>query len=615
MERKARAATLSGVILLVIAGAMVLVNVLAYAKNHRFDQTKNERFTLSKGSGRLVSQGLSENMAVTLYVTRGLPKTDLFVEDLVNLMGEYEAASKQPDGTFRLNYVVVEPKTDEERAEAKEAGLQELALGESSETGDQATIAQGYMGIVFEYGSEKEVIPVLSPDQTQGLEFWITNKIREIRDRADNKYQKVGVIVKDGIKITDANLVPPQGGRPGPNIKAILSQALPFYKVEDVDLQNGDAEIDKELRGVIVLQADKDWTEKELARIDQFMMLGDKALLVVAGAVNMKASDAGMKANLSTRGLEKLLDGYGIEMKKEAVVDFGAQVRIPVQNQAGRLDWITAPGVLQLQHDDGAEEDEQTLDNSFAGFFRLEELAFPYPSTLVPHPEKQPGAKMKVVARTTKTSTIETGETLDMSLRKDAKPEGDSAQRAIAISLEGKLKSAFNGNAPEGIEIAAEAPSDGRVLVISSAQFLANPFARAGNPPPMPPQMQMMGMMGGDRQLQMIAVPYARQFLTSTILSFKNLLDWMSGDQDLLAVSAKLLGDPNLKYADVPDPDYEPDDTDEQRKKKHDEWRQGRKELQQRVQWSLTLLPSLVFMIFGIVRWRWRESNRASVKL
>ncbi len=610
MEKKQRAATLSGAVLLIMAAALVLVNMIVYTQSWRADMTKNERFTLSKGSGRLVSQGLKEQMLVTLYVTRGLPKTDLFVEDLINLMSEYEAAS-----AGKLKYVVVEPKTDEERNAAKEAGLQEAAFGEGSETGDTATISRGYLGVVFEYGSEKEVIPILSPDQSQGLEFWITTKIREIRDRADDQYAKVGVIIKEGIKLSDANLVPPQGGRPGPDIKGILQQAMPFYKIEDVDLEGGEAEIDETLKGVIVLQADEDWKDKELARIDQFLMKGDKSLLVIAGAVNMKASDASMKAELSLRNLDKLVSGYGIEMKKAAIMDLSAQMRIPVQNQVGNMEWITAPGVLQLQHEDGAEGAEQPLDDSFAGFFRLPELSFPYPSPLGVLPDKQPNATTKVVARTTEYATIVETESVDLSLTTTTKPAGEQARRDIAIVVEGPLKSAFAGSPVEGVEIPAESAAPSRVLVVSSPQFLANPFARAGNPPPMPPQMAMMGAMGGDRNLQAIAMPYARQYLTSTILAFKNLLDWMSGDQDLLAVSAKLIGDPNLSYTDVPKPKITPEDSDEAAAKKLEDYKQGRQTLQNKVQWSLTLIPPLLFAAFGFLRWRSRESGRERVKI
>jgi ABC-type uncharacterized transport system involved in gliding motility auxiliary subunit len=611
MERKQRAASLSGIYLAIVALALIAANWLAYGLNARLDATKNERFTLSVGSARLVREGLNEKMLVTLYVTRGLPKTDLFVEDLVDLMKEYEGASNG-----KLEYVIKEPKTDEERQEAKDAGLQEAAFGEGSETGDQATITRGYMGMVLEYGSEKEVIPMLHPDQTQGLEFWITNKIREIRDRADDMYQRIGVITKEGIKITDSNLVPPQGGQPGPSIKGILEQALPFYKIEEVDLQGGDAEIDPEMRGVVVLQADEEWKDKELARIDQFLMRGDKALLVVAGAVNTKASDATMKADLDLRNLDKLLTGYGIEMKKDVVVDWNAHMRIPVQNQLGKIDWIGAQAVLQLQHDDSAEEDEQTLDNSFAGFFRLDELAFPYPSSLATHPEQQPEAKFKVVARSTPSATLETESVVSLGLDAKWTPKGEPGQRAIAVNVEGKLKSAFGDKAPEGVEIPKESASESRILVISSPMFLANPFARAGNPPPMPPQMQMMGAnFGGDPNLQAMAMVYARQYLTATILAFKNLLDWAANDKDLMAVSAKLLGDPNLSYADVSKPDIKPDDSEEVTNRKLEEYRQGRLSLQRRVQWSVTLIPSLLFMGFGIFRWRMRESNRDKVTL
>lgn len=612
MERKAKAATQTGFYLAIVAAILVAANVISLSLYKRFDMTKNERFTLSKGSAHLVREGLKQDLQIDVYVTRGLPKHEAFIQDLTDLMNEYEQASNG-----KLRYAIIEAKTDEQRAAAKEAGLQEAAFGEGSETGrDQATITRGFMGIAFKYGSEKEAIPMLSPDQAQGLEFWITNTIREIRDKADGIETKIGIVTgKDEIKLSDANLVASQGGRGGPSMRALLEHHFPFYKFEDVDLKDGDNEINKELAGLVITQPGKELTEKELRRIDQFLMLGNKALAVFAGAVNLKASDASMKATLNTWGLEKLLDGYGVEMKKEAILDWSRSMAIPVQTQTGQLLWFRAPGILQLQEDSRFDENEQILDSSFPGFFRLPELAFPFPSTLVPHPEKQPEATMKVVARSTPKTTVDTSENIDMKFSADWKPTGEYAQRAIAVAIEGKLKSAFGGQEGLGISAPAESADRGRILVVSSSQFLANPFARSGNPPPMPPQMQMMGGMGGDEDLQMLSQSYAQKYLTATILVFKNTLDWMAGDSTLLAATAKMFSETNLTYADIERPKQEAMDDEATLAKKAEEYRSERKNVQQRVQWTLTILPAALFAAFGLVRWRRRESARENIKL
>src|SRR5262249_53551119 len=296
------AAAETSVYLAIIAAILVVVNVIAYVGIHkRIDVTKNERFTLSQGSGRLV-KSLKGQMHIDAYVTKGLPKLDAFVRDLPDLLKLYQRA-----GGANFDYSIIEAKSDDQRQAAKEAGLQDVAFGEGSETReDQASIAQGYMGLVFKYGSEKDKIPIIQPDRADGLEFWISNKIREIRDKADNIKHKIGVISgKDEIKLSDTNLVPPQGQRGGPSIKGIVDQAFPFYKIEDVDLKDGGTEINKELDGLIITQPGKDFTDKELRRIDEFLMQGNKSLAVFASAVNLKQGDASMKGTLSTHGLDK----------------------------------------------------------------------------------------------------------------------------------------------------------------------------------------------------------------------------------------------------------------------------------------------------------------------
>jgi ABC-type uncharacterized transport system involved in gliding motility auxiliary subunit len=613
VEQRRKVAAQTGFYLLVVAAIVVVVNMLSSKASQRWDVTKAERYTLSQGSGRLI-QSLKTPIQVDAYVKTGLPQLDAFVRDLTDLLKEYERAGK---GKFK--FTLIEPNTDELREQAKEAGLQEQPFGEVSATGeDQASIAQGYLGLVFKYGSEKAVIPQLFPNQTDGLEFWITNKMREIRDKADNVKHRIGVITnKDELKLSDTNLVPKQGrGGGSPSLQSILEQAFPFYKIEEIDLKDGGSEIDKELVGLIITQPQKDYTEKELRRIDEFLLRGGKSLVVYASAVTMKPNDATMKATLSTHGLEKLLTGYGIQMNKDAVLDFGAQFRIGVMSpQTGTVTWVRHPGIAHVANDARLSEEEKPLDTSFAGFFRMEEVILPFPSSLNLLKDKQPAdVKVYAVARSTPASSIDKSDSIDMKLRDQWRPKPPQEQRVIAAVSEGKLKSAFAGSPSEEVKPANErAPQPSRVLVISSSQFLTNPFAYAGNGPELGGQFQMFGAVGGDPQLLQIAQFYTKH-LTSTILSFKNTLDWMAGDADLIAASAKLIGVPTLTYASVSKPKFKAEDDDAEIKRKDEEYRSARKNVQQKVQWSLTLGMPLLFGLFGLFRWRQRESNRESMK-
>jgi len=442
--------------------------------------------------------------------------------------------------------------------------------------------------------------------------------MREIRDKADNIKHRIGVITnKDELKLSDTNLVPKQGrGGGSPSLQSIMEQAFPFYKLEEVDLKDGSSEIDKDLVGLIITQPQKDYTEKELRRIDEFMLRGGKSLVVWASAVTLKPNDATMKATLSTHGLEKLLTGYGIQMNKDAVLDFGAQFRIGAMSpQTGTVTWVRHPGIAHVVNDPRLTDEEKPLDTSFAGFFRMDEVILPFPSSLTLLKDKQPAdVKVYAVARTTPATSVDKSDTIDMKLREQWRPKPPQEQRVIAAVAEGKLKSAFAGSPSEEVKPASErAPQPSRVLVVSSSQFLTNPFAYAGNGPELGGQFQMFGAVGGDPNLLQIAQFYTKH-LTGTILSFKNTLDWMSGDTDLIASSAKLIGVPSLTYANVSKPKFKAEDDENEIKRKDEEYRSARKDMQRKVQWSLTLGMPLLFGLFGLFRWRQRESQRENLK-
>ncbi|HEX3771738.1 MAG TPA: Gldg family protein [Polyangiaceae bacterium] len=608
MDKRKKTALESGVLILVVAAILVAVNALsALGMYARKDVTKTEKFTLSKGSGNLL-RSMKQELTIDAYVTKGLPKLDAFVRDLRDLLQEYKNA-----GGGKFDYTITEPKDEDAKKKAKDAGLIEQPFGEASDTDEKAAVAQGFMGLVFKYGEQQDVIKFLPPDRTDGLEFWITNKIREIRDKGDDIHHKIGVLTgHDEIKPSENDLVPTNMGKY--SMQTIITQNFPFYSFQDVDLKNGDAEIPDELDGLLVTQPGKDLTEKELRRIDQFVMKG-KSLAVLASAVNIKASDATMNATLGMHGLDKLLEGYGVAMEKDAVLDLLRHVRLVVPT-AGGIAQAELQQILEVQDDPRFSGNEALIDTSFPCLFRVQDIAVPFASSLSLKTDKQPGAKMQIVMRSSPYAVRLTGETVDLRpfQKFSAKVKGLQQQQfGIGADVEGTLKSAFPEGDKQGVEAPEKSVKPARVFVLSSSQFLANPLARAGNGPDMGQYGQMMPSLGGDEQLLMLAGPYAQQFITGSILVFKNTLDWLSGDTDLLAVSAKLLSDPNLVYGDKIK--VTPDMSEDQLRKQEDDLKAARKDEQRNIEILLTIGVPILFGVYGLLRWRRRTAARENVSL
>jgi len=609
MEKRRKSAVESGVLILVVAAILVAVNALsALGVYSRKDVTKTEKYTLSKGSGSLL-RSMKQTLSIDAYVTKGLPKLDAFVRDLRDLLQEYKNA-----GGGKFDYSIVEPKDDATKQKAKDAGLIEQPFGEASNTEDEkAAVTQGYMGLVFKYGEQQDVIKFLPPDRTDGLEFWITNKIREIRDKGDDIHHKIGVLTgHDEIKPSDNDLVPSNMGKF--SMQGIITQNFPFYTFVDVDLKNGDAEIADDLDGLIVTQPGKDLTDKELRRIDQFVMKG-KALALFVSAVNIKANDATMNASMSTHGLEKLLEGYGITINKDVVIDLWKHARVVVQTAGGAAQ-AELQQVLEVQDDPRMTGDEQLVDTSFPCLFRVDDIAVPFASSLTLKADKQPGTKMHVVMRSSPAAVHLTGETEDLRPFQKWAPKVKGLQQqqfAVAVNVEGTLKTAFPEGDKEGVEVPAQSSKPARVFLISSSQFLANPMAREGAGPDMGQYGMMMPNLGGDEQMLMLAGPYAQQFVTGSILVFKNTLDWLTGDTDLLAVSAKILSDPNLAYGDKLK--ISADESEDQIKKQMEDLKAARKDEQDKVEWFLILGIPALFGLYGAARWQMRLKARANVSL
>jgi len=298
-------------------------------------------------------------------------------------------------------------------------------------------------------------------------------------------------------------------------------------------------------------------------------------------------------------------------MHKDVVLDFGRSFRVRVDTMTGPRTMIF-PQILDVREDSRFTGDEVLLDTSFAAFFRIPQASFPFSSSLEIDKTKQPqlGDKLRAIAHSTPAAIVETGDTVDLKPARQWRPKGNFQHFVLAAAAEGKLKSAFPTGDKMGVETPAESKDNARVLVLSSAQFFANPFVRSGQGPDLGQMGAMMGGGGGDEFLNSVAGPYVQLIGTTFILQTKNLLDWMTGDVDLLAASAKILQEPNLAYGDVVKPKAGEEMTEDQLKKEEDRIKKERKTKQYWIEGTMTLGIPALFVLVGIILWRVREGRR-----
>ena len=465
-------------------------------------------------------RAMKQTLSIDVYVSPVDDNLKAFEKSLEAVLAQYKAS-----GGGKVDYHITEVIDAATRAKALAAGAQDQPWSTASGTagnalGNPSDATRVFNGLVLHYGKEKATMPFIEPSHPEGLEFWVTSKLREIVAKEDGRAIKVGILVGHGeFKLTDRNLVPGQMGVA--TIQTIISQNMPYYTLVPIDLQGGAVAIDDSISGLVVTQPSVDLVDAELARIDDFVMKG-RSLAVFASAANVHPGDGKMHATLSTHGLEKLLAGYGVELRPDVLLDFVHTFSLHAQGANGPEE-KTFPMVLVAPTED--------LDVTFPAFFRLHEIAFPLPSSIVLHAEKQPQARVRVLARSSATASRVVTPEVDLDPLKDWKPEGTPAkeQQTVAASVEGTLRSAFG---------AAKSARPTRVLVVASSEYLSNPFARASNPPEhsagavaFPPADPIVGQIAGQ---------YMQRLLSPTIVSFKNALDWLAPEDPFTACPAVL---------------------------------------------------------------------------
>ncbi len=486
--------------LAIIAVILVLANIAGYFVSWRQDLTPNRLFTLSDGSERLVAD-LEDELKITAYYTSGLPAPWPGHEQQVrDLLSEYASAGSHV--TLRW----VDPDTEEEKTEARDAGVVEQILGGGDTR--SATIVRGYVGIVLEYVGEHETINFPAPT-TEGLEYEISSRIQQLT----REPLPVGIVTGHGSPTLEQGL-------------SSLRGQLASYELRSVDLTE---EVPQELRALLIVDPTEPFTATELQRINQYVMRGG-SLGVFGGVVNLSLQGGmgGPSASLTDTHLNELLGPWGIELGQGMVADANC-VRIPMRTQFGFPAMVPFPPIPRIAFDELAQEHPVAFRVPSAPFF------FTSPITTNDRFEELHGV---VLGRSSaEASWLLTGDNIGLTPRDprewastmNSESEGP---HTVMVALEGELPSAFAGAAAmssgeqgEQIEAPARAEHPVRVLVAGTGTMLRDEFV---------PRDQE-----GAAQL------------TEGLILALNAVDWLAQDADLIAVRAKSIDEPPIEAPEL----------------------------------------------------------------
>lgn len=278
-------------------------------KRIRVDFTQENLYTLSKGTKSILSK-IDSPLKLKLYYsktaankgTEGLRAFNnhfLYVQDLLS---QYVDNSRN-----NLTLEVIDPRPDtSEEEDAMAYGLRKFNLTETE---------RYFFGLVAENesGTEK-VIEFFDPNQKDKLEYDLTKLIFTV---LNPQKKNVGILSSLDVINEEQSAYMSQIMRmQGKDVKDswIMTKLLKdFYNVKKIEK---DVELISGIDTLVIIHP-KDFPEKTLYAIDQYLMKGGN-LLVFVDPNSVTASRGGQFGATSTSpdlGFKKLMDKWGIELK------------------------------------------------------------------------------------------------------------------------------------------------------------------------------------------------------------------------------------------------------------------------------------------------------------
>ncbi|MFZ9045559.1 MAG: GldG family protein [Cyclobacteriaceae bacterium] len=290
-----------------IIAILLVLNLLSESLYFRLDFTGDNRYTLSDATKEIVSD-LDEVITIKAYFTEELPPQLAYVRnDLRDQLVEYENRSQ---GNIVFEFISPN-ESDELKQEALQNGIAPVSINVVEN--DQRQQLQAFMGLLFQAGDDKEVIPIIQPGAA--MEYDLTTAIKKL---AITDKPKIGLIQGHGEPTMQ-------------ELPQLMEQLSVLYDVEPISLSDS-LRIPAYYRSLIWLRPIDTVSAIDFAKLDQYLNQGGNVFLAHAN-VQGDLSTAMLAAG-NDIGISSWVGSMGLQMGAQFVIDSKC-ASVTVQQRSG----------------------------------------------------------------------------------------------------------------------------------------------------------------------------------------------------------------------------------------------------------------------------------------
>lgn len=279
--------------IIIVVGIVAVINFLSYQFFTRVDLTENKIYSISQTSKEAM-RNLDDIVNVKVYFSNELPPQYLNVrQEVKDILAEYQNYANN-----KLAVEFIDPKDNPQVQQDLQAmGVPPLQFNVLAN--DKYEVITGYLGIVVQYGDNKQAIPVVQ--DTENLEYQLTSAIKKV---TMTEVPVIGFSTGHDELTLDSD------------ISALNKKLSQIYTVKTVDLTNG-MDIASDITTLVMAGPKSTFTDRQKYIIDQFIMRGGHVIFLVNGM----NTDQNLQATPNDTGLDTLLSAYGAKVEKYFVLD------------------------------------------------------------------------------------------------------------------------------------------------------------------------------------------------------------------------------------------------------------------------------------------------------